>query len=168
MIKNQHPSEKHDITPIVLFLAWHFQNSLRYWSPHRYVYAWGTHDDVIKWKYFPALLASEAELWCFLWSVPVPTVEQTMETTVIRETQSRSLWRHCNVSKYSTHVTCHYHESRWQSHKIIRKVQASGLCFQCSGWQCKSQALKATNPIYTMAFPPGSALLLRKCPTPSH
>ena len=84
------------------------------------------------------------------------------------ETISRSLWRHCNVSKYSTRVTCHYHESRWQSHKIIRKFQASGLCFQCSGWQCKSQAIKATNPIYTAAFSPGNALVLRKCSTPSY
>ena len=27
------------------------------------------HDDVIKWQHFP-LLASDAELWCFLWSGP--------------------------------------------------------------------------------------------------
>ena len=57
------------------------------------------HDDVIKWKHFPRywlLLgeftgdrwiprtkASDAELWCFLWSASEPTVEQTMETLVI-------------------------------------------------------------------------------------
>ena len=55
------------------------------------------HDDVIKWKYFPrywsfvqgihqpqvnsSTKASDAELWCFLWSVQ--TDEQIMETQVI-------------------------------------------------------------------------------------
>ena len=51
------------------------------------------HDDVIKWKYFPRYLpfvrgnhrspSSDAELWCFIWSAPEPTVEQTMYTPVI-------------------------------------------------------------------------------------
>ena len=51
------------------------------------------HDDVIKWKHFPRYWpfvreipltkASDAELWCFLWSALEPTVEQTMETLVI-------------------------------------------------------------------------------------
>ena len=54
-------------------------------------------DDVIKWKHFPRYWtfvqgifrwpahtkASDAELWCFLWSAPEPTLEQTMETPVI-------------------------------------------------------------------------------------
>ena len=56
-------------------------------------------DDVIKWKHFPrcwpfvrvihrspvnsGTKASDAELWCFLWFAPEPTVEQTMETPVI-------------------------------------------------------------------------------------
>ena len=40
--------------------------------------------------------ASDAELWCFLWSAPELTVEQTMGTLVF-ETPSRSLWRHCNA-----------------------------------------------------------------------
>ena len=57
------------------------------------------HDDVIKQEHFPrhwpfvrGLHQSPVnsphrgqwrELWCFLWSGPVPTVEQTMETPVI-------------------------------------------------------------------------------------
>ena len=63
------------------------------------------HDDVIKWKHFlhywpfvggggggggftgqrriPLTKASDTELWCFLWSVPEHTVEQTIETPVI-------------------------------------------------------------------------------------
>ena len=57
------------------------------------------HDDVIKRKHFrftgllcgeftdhrsiPGTKASDAELWCFVWSAPEPTIEQTMETLVI-------------------------------------------------------------------------------------
>ena len=52
------------------------------------------HDDVIKWKHFPRYLpfvrgliphteASDAELWCFLWSVPEEMVGQTFETPMI-------------------------------------------------------------------------------------
>ena len=71
------------------------------------------HNDVIKWKLFcvtgpcvgetffallalcageftghrwvPCTQASDAELWCFLWFALEPTVEQTMETLVIRD-----------------------------------------------------------------------------------
>ena len=51
----------------------------------------GTHDDVIKWRHLPRYWpfvrgihrspvnsprkASDADLWCFLWSVPEPTVK---------------------------------------------------------------------------------------------
>ena len=55
------------------------------------------YDDVIKWKYFPRYWsfvrgihrspvkfpitkANDAELWCFLWSVPEQTVKKTLET----------------------------------------------------------------------------------------
>ena len=58
------------------------------------------HDDVIKWIHFfrvtghlwgestghrwlPLTKASDAELWCFLWSAPEPTVEQKKETLEI-------------------------------------------------------------------------------------
>ena len=34
-------------------------------------------------RWIPLTKASDAELWCFLWSAPEPTVEQTMETPVI-------------------------------------------------------------------------------------
>ena len=58
------------------------------------------------WKEFtghwgiPHTKASDAELWCFLWSAPEQTVEHTIATPVIWsfETQSRSsLWHHCNA-----------------------------------------------------------------------
>ena len=34
-------------------------------------------------RWIPLIKASEAELWCFLWSVSEQTVEQTIETPVI-------------------------------------------------------------------------------------
>ena len=56
-------------------------------------------DDIIKWKHFPRYWplwgestsdrwtplteASDAELWCFLWSAPAQTNEHTIETPVI-------------------------------------------------------------------------------------
>ena len=57
---------------------------------------YGEYDDVIKWKHLcgeftgdwwiPLTKASDAALWCFLWSAPEQTVEQTIETPVIRDT----------------------------------------------------------------------------------
>ena len=68
-----------------------------------------THEDVVKWKYFPRYWpfvrestglrwipitkVSVAELWCFLWSAPKRTVEQTIDASDVRY----SLWRHCNM-----------------------------------------------------------------------
>ena len=69
-----------------------------------------THDD--EWNYFrrywpfvrgttghwwiPLTKASDAVLWCFLWSAPEQTVKQTIETPGLGPS-SRSLLRHCNV-----------------------------------------------------------------------
>ena len=36
-------------------------------------------------RWIPLTKASDAELWCFLWSGPEQTVEQTIETQVIRD-----------------------------------------------------------------------------------
>ena len=36
-------------------------------------------------RWIPRIKASDAELWCLLWSAPKPTVEQLMETPVIWE-----------------------------------------------------------------------------------
>ena len=65
-----------------------------YSSYQRYV-----HDDVIKWNRFPRNWlflrgtyrspvdfpnkASDAELWCFLWSAPEQMVQETIEAPVI-------------------------------------------------------------------------------------
>ena len=45
--------------------------------------------------WIPRTKASDAELWCFLWSAPEPTVEQTMERWWF-EMPLRLLWCHCN------------------------------------------------------------------------
>ena len=34
-------------------------------------------------RWIPLTKASDAELWCFLWSAPEQTIEQTIETPVI-------------------------------------------------------------------------------------
>ena len=87
---------------ILFWLIWKNQIST-VWAPcegnppkiGRVLSKWTVHDDVIKWNYFPGnwflwleftgyrwiplTKASDAELWCFLWSEP----EQTVETPVI-------------------------------------------------------------------------------------
>ena len=47
---------------------------------------------------FPPTKASDAEIWCFLWSVAEQTVEQTIDTPVIWDAIARSLWHHRNVT----------------------------------------------------------------------
>ena len=51
-------------------------------------------------RWIPHTKASDAELWCFLWSAPEPTVEQTIETPMIYA-PSRSSWRHFNEIRYN-------------------------------------------------------------------
>ena len=46
-------------------------------------------------RWIPLAKASDAELWCLLWSVPEQTVEQTLETLVIWDAIA-PLWRHLN------------------------------------------------------------------------
>ena len=44
---------------------------------------------------FPVTKASDADLWCVLWSAPEQPMEQTLETPVLSALWS--LWRHCNT-----------------------------------------------------------------------
>ena len=45
--------------------------------------------------------ANDAKLWCFLWSAPEQTAEQTAKSRRRWfETPSCSLWRHCNEVRY--------------------------------------------------------------------
>ena len=45
-------------------------------------------------RWIPHTNASDAELWCILWSAPQPAVEQKWRRLWF-ETPSRSSWRHC-------------------------------------------------------------------------
>ena len=58
-------------------------------------------------RWIPLTKASDAELWCFLWSAPEQTVELTIETQVI-EMLWHSLWLHCNAEsgQQPLHLTC--------------------------------------------------------------
>ena len=53
-------------------------------------------------RWIPHTKASDAELWCFLWSAPKHWRRWWVETL------SRSLWRHCNGSQ----ARCTWHTSR--------------------------------------------------------
>ena len=67
------------------------------------------HNDVIKWKDFPrywpfvrgihSTKASDAELWCFLWSAPEKRLSKQSWGWWF-ETLSPPLWRHCNDSYF--------------------------------------------------------------------
>ena len=85
----------------------------------RIQYFGSCHDDVIQWKHVPCnwlfvrestglwwiplTKASDAELWCFLWSVPEQTVEQTIGTPVIWDAITlimKSLWCYYQTPLY--------------------------------------------------------------------
>ena len=55
----------------------------------------------------PLTKASDAELWCFPWSVPEQMVEQTLKWS---EMPSCSLWCHCNVLDQYTRSQHGYHQ----------------------------------------------------------
>ena len=67
------------------------------------------HDDVIKWKHFritgplwgevPLTKASDAGLWCFLWSAPDQKVEESKHWRFMMTWCS--LWGHCNDQCYA-------------------------------------------------------------------
>ena len=75
------------------------------------IIAWRQHYDVIKWEHFPRywpfvrgihrsqvnspLKASDAELWCLLWSTLINQLSKQSWGWWF-ETPSFSLWRHCN------------------------------------------------------------------------
>ena len=47
-------------------------------------------------RWIPLTKASDTELWCFLWSTPEQTVEQTIEMPAIWDAIIPSLWWYCN------------------------------------------------------------------------
>ena len=77
----------------------HMQVNTMNWSLLPFAKKTQSHDDVIKLNHFrvtgplwgestghrwiPRTIASDADLWCFLWSAPEQTVKQTIKTLVI-------------------------------------------------------------------------------------
>ena len=96
ILPHQCPSVR-EILVILMNFSTKYINSSNYslWNPVM-------HNDIIKWKHFPCYWpfvrgttghwwipltqASDTELWCFLWSVPEQTVEQTIKTSAIWDT----------------------------------------------------------------------------------
>ena len=80
-----------------IFIFWDFY----YHSPHYWRPLCG---EFIDYRWIPLKKDSDAELWCFLWSV----IEQTEWTIDTRwfETPWRSLWRHCNDINWFSDLWC--------------------------------------------------------------
>ena len=119
------------------------------------------HDDVTKWKPFPRYWpfcewnppviltkASDAELWCFLWSAPEQTVEQTMETPVIwdaialimtslcwfRFTSFRMAWvSQCRWSDIRVHVYYNF-ITTFSLEPEFTHGQAESILWQMPSW----------------------------------
>ena len=90
--KNRNVTIFHDILQVILNPAWSLSD-----LPYSKLFVYfPVHDDVIKWKHFPRhrplwgeftghrwiplTMASDAELWFFLWSAP----EETLEWIIVR------------------------------------------------------------------------------------
>ena len=56
-------------------------------------------------RWIPRAKASDAELWCFLWSTPKKRLSKQSWGWWF-ETPSCSLWRHCNVSEQQSYNVC--------------------------------------------------------------
>ena len=92
------------------------------------------HDDVIKGKCFPRywpfvsgihrwiLLtkASDAELWCFLWSAPELTVVQTLETLVIWDAIALIM----TSLQWEMLITCCTWSFHWNGNVILMKFSS--------------------------------------------
>ena len=88
------------------------------------------HDDVIKWKHFPRNWpfvrgihrspvnsphkASDAELWCLLWSVPEQTVEQKQLSRRGFEMSSRSFWHTVMIHVFVCFIKTIQHNKDWR------------------------------------------------------
>ena len=100
------------------------------------------HDDVIKWKHFPRnwpfvrgihrsrwiphTKASNAELWCFLWSEPLS--KQPWGWWF--ETLSRSLWRHRNGWRKGRSANCTVKQTG--SLAFLYGIYKAYLAFECN------------------------------------
>ena len=90
-------------------------------------------------RWIPLAKASDAELWCLLWSAPETTVEQTIWTP------SRSSWRHCYAScvltrhgpiivyTYDMKGSLPYRRISWQYHSLTStKVEENNMYLWCA------------------------------------
>ena len=72
------PHLRHQACPHVMYFAWWRHQMETFFA----LLAFCAGNSPVTGE-FPTKKASDAELWCFLWSAPAPTDEQTMETPVI-------------------------------------------------------------------------------------
>ena len=141
--------EIRNIIRVMIFILFSFTWYYSSWWIHKNIspffqgYFTGTgriYDDVTKWKHFPRYWpfvreftghrwiplrkASDAELWCFLWSAPDKLLGKQSWGWWF-ETVSSSLWRHCNVvcvqSMKGLHKTnCKYGNSSKVLHQTLK------------------------------------------------
>ena len=113
------------IQPGVLWIFWCIQTIVFY------------HDDVMKWRHFPRnwpfvrgihrsgwiprTKASDAELWCFLWSVPEYKCSKQSWGWWF-EMPSWSLWRH----SYSSWTTLAVNSHNYHKRNVIIKTRKVG------------------------------------------
>ena len=62
--------------------------------PNRNIFLVNLWGETTGHRYIPLTKASDAALWCLLWSAPKQTFEQAVELPVIWDAVM-SMWRHC-------------------------------------------------------------------------
>ena len=101
------------------------------------------HDDGIKWKHFsrhwhfvgkftghrwiPLTNASDAELWCFLWSASEQTVNQTIETPAFWDAVALVLFLRAGIN---------IHNLFTQEFPVKPNHDLESLCFMVHGVSC--------------------------------
>ena len=111
-------------------------------------------------RWIPRRKASDSELWCFLWSPPEPTVEQTRR---LFGTQSCSLWRHCNVAV----VLLMWMNKNERNYLNLSHTRANIMSI-CGVWRMHFEcAVTPTNLVYQVkvghALNQSCSVLSRKC-----
>ena len=102
-------------------------------------------------RWIPHTKASDAELWCFLWSVPDKRLSKQSWGWWF-ETQSGSLWRHSNV--ITTPNSMKFHGIPWNPH--TQKKKFNGI-----PWNLWPEVMLIYRQLYSVAFT--WEQLYRKC-----
>ena len=79
-------------------------------------------------RWIPLTKAGDTELWCFLWSAPEQTVEQTLETLVSEAWMSID-FSACN--KLSCYVNSRCHWGKWRCHTHPWYLSSRRLVLYC-------------------------------------